>query len=291
MSKVIILRGLPASGKTTFAKQYLKDNTNAIRTNKDELRLMLYDGVWSKDKEWTVVHVRDFIIEQAMADGHDVIVDDTNLDPKHENHIRELVLDYTNKHNKTVEFEIKDFTDVPLDVCIARDKARPNPVGEKVILKLYEQFLKPAIKLSEPDTKLPFAILSDLDNTLADLNGRDPYNATTCENDKLNTGIADILRNFKNKGDIILLVSGRDEQWRQQTENWLHVNKIPFDLLYMRKEKDARNDAIIKKEIWDNCIKDKYNIRFVLDDRLRVCRLWHSLGLLLLRVGDPDADF
>ena len=64
-----------------------------------------------------------------------------------------------------------------------------------------------------------------------------------------------------------------------------------FEHLFMRKTGDFRQDAVIKKEIYDQFIKDKYYIEFVLDDRLQVCRMWYDLGLTLLTVGDPDADF
>lgn len=291
MSKVILTKGLPASGKSTWAKDYQKAHPDAVRTNKDELRAMLHNSVWSKGKEWTVVNVRDFIINQAMTDGHDVIVDDTNLHLKHENHIREMMMDFNNKNNKKIEFVIQDFTNVPLDVCLTRDKVRPNAVGEKVIRKMYDQFLKPEVKLVESNPALPFAIISDLDGTLADLDGRDPYNASTCETDLVKEPVAEILRMFKAKGDTIILVSGRDGVHRPPTEAWLKAKNIPYDHLFMRAEGDSRNDAIIKKEIYDANIKDKWNVRCVLDDRLKVARLWHSLGLLLLRVGDPDADF
>jgi len=52
MKKVILTKGLPASGKTTWAKKVLKDNPGAYkRINKDELRLMLDGGKWSHDNE------------------------------------------------------------------------------------------------------------------------------------------------------------------------------------------------------------------------------------------------
>lgn len=286
MSKVILTKGLPASGKSTWAKQYLKENTNAVRTNKDELRAMLHEGVWSKEKEWFVVHVRDFIINQAMKDGHDVVVDDTNLHPKHENHIRELVLGYNTQNNNSVAFEIKEFLDISLEECIKRDQNRENKVGSKAIQQMYNQFLKPiTTPIFKQDKNLPWAIISDLDGTLANLNGRDAYNASTCENDLVNDVVADILSLYKKRGDAIVLVSGRDSQWKPQTEAWLKKNNILYDHLFMRPIKDARKDSIIKQEIYDNNIKDKYNVGFVLDDRDQVIAFWRGLGLTCLQVN------
>ncbi len=59
----------------------------------------------------------------------------------------------------------------------------------------------------------------------------------------------------------------------------------------MRESGDFRPDDIIKREIFDRKIRGVYNVKFVIDDRLKVCRMWHQLGLNLFRVGDPDADF
>ena len=67
--------------------------------------------------------------------------------------------------------------------------------------------------------------------------------------------------------------------------------------LFMRPAKrpngkpDYRPDYIVKEEIYLKYIKGRFNVRYVLDDRLQVCRMWYSIGLPVLRVGDPDADF
>lgn len=92
-------------------------------------------------------------------------------------------------------------------------------------------------------------------------------------------------------GRTIILVSGREELYRQQTEDWLYNNRIDYDTLYMRQSGDRRKDDVVKKEIYENQIRGKYNILFVLDDRPRVCRMWYQLGLTVLKIGDPDAEF
>ena len=44
MKKVLVLKGIPASGKSTYAKQLVKDNPGMYkRINRDDLRHML-DG-------------------------------------------------------------------------------------------------------------------------------------------------------------------------------------------------------------------------------------------------------
>lgn len=36
--------------------------------------------------------------------------------------------------------KIKDFTDVPLDVCLERDSKRENPIGEDVIRGIFNKY-------------------------------------------------------------------------------------------------------------------------------------------------------
>jgi hypothetical protein len=40
-----------------------------------------------------------------------------------------------------------------------------------------------------------------------------------------------------------------------------------------------RSDDIVKEEIYDNNIKDKYYVDFVIDDRMKVIRMCCNLGL------------
>ena len=304
IQRIVILRGLPSSGKTTWAKQQIEEHSNTFkRINKDDLRLMLDNSHWSKGNEKFVLDLRDHLIIQALKDNKIPIIDDTNLNSEHELHIRELIKEYNGLQEsagskKRVQIEIK-FFDVPVDECVERDKYRPNPVGEKVIREMYTQFLmKPEVFPSvqyNPD--LQDAIICDLDGTLALRTGnRGPYDYALCEEDALNPVVYQIIAIFAIPSlrwnvPMILLISGREDWCEPQTREWLRKNNVPFHSLHMRKTGDKRKDSIVKKEIYGEFVKDKYNVLFVLDDRLQVCRMWYQLGLPLLRVGDPDADF
>lgn len=94
MKTIIMTKGLPGSGKTTWARERMADTPHAFkRVNKDPLRDMLDDGRWSHDNEKFVLEVRDKIIAAALSrgeNGKSVIVDDTNLVPKHEERLRQL---------------------------------------------------------------------------------------------------------------------------------------------------------------------------------------------------------
>lgn len=289
MKKIILTKGLPASGKTTWAKKQVESNPGMYkRINKDDLRSMLDAGKWSRDNEKFIVKMRDLVVEQALLQGKHVIIDDTNLHPKHEQRMREIA-----KNTGGVVVEIKDFTDVSLEECIKRDLKRPNSVGSKVIKGMYRQFLQKSVEAPKFDPSLPSAIVCDLDGTLALLNGRDPYDASTCENDLLNEPIADIIEFYKKKSFHIIFVSGRMDTYKSETMAWLvkhfidRVENFGY-ILHMRREGDMRKDAVIKREIYDGHINGVFNVYFVLDDRNQVVEMWRSLGLTCLQVAEGD---
>lgn len=284
MSKTVILTfGLPACGKTTWCKQLQADHPGQYKhIAKDDLRAMMDDGKWSGSNEKMVVKARDMLINLALDAGKHVLVDDTNLNDVHETHIRDMV-----KARGDATVEIKDFTDVPLGTCIERDLKRTNSVGEKVIRTMYNEWLRPDPPKIEYDPDLPGAVICDLDGTLALLNGRDPYNASTCEQDGLNTPVLETLQRFAADRSVIL-VSGRMDTYRAQTEAWLKSHDVPYSALYMRPKGDLRKDVVVKQEIYEREIKGKYNVLFVLDDRQQVVDGWRSLGLTVFQVAEGD---
>lgn len=298
MSEVILTRGLPASGKSTWAHEQVAANPGQVkRVNKDDLRAMIDGGRWSKANEKMVLDVRDAIICEALSRNCHVIVDDTNLSSTHEERIRHLVSEINKLEGKQHRVRIQDFTGVPLEECIKRDLKREKSVGEKVIRDMYNQFLAPKVEMVEYDPDLPEVVLCDLDGTLALLNGRNPYDASTCDQDLLNQPVwnvvsgAALTSTHGNVGRALILVSGRPETHREPTERFLKKHRIFYSALYMRGADDRRQDVEVKRDIYNEHIKGKYNVMAVFDDRLQVCRLWHSLGLPLFRVGDPDSDF
>lgn len=285
MKKVIMCKGLPGSGKSTWAKSKLRENPNQYkRINKDDLRAMLDDSQHSNASEKFIQKVRDALIIEALKNGCHVIVDDTNFAPKHEARIRQLVTDFNRQNNDSVSVEVK-FFEATVEECIARDLNRPKSVGERVIRSMYRDYLAPKPPVIERNPNLPDAIICDLDGTLALLNGRSPYDASTCESDLLNEAVAQILRK---SGDAIIFMSGRMDKHREQTQAWLKAHRFYYEALHMRATGDTRKDSIIKQELYDRYVKGKYNILFVLDDRNQVVEFWRSIGLTCLQVADGD---
>ena len=133
------------------------------------------------------------------------------------------------------------------------------------------------------------AIICDIDGTLAHMQDRSPYDWDKVSDDVVDKTIKEILRTFYSTSKYaIILASGRDDVCKQITERWLGKNYIFYDALYMRKHNDNRPDEVIKKEIYDKHIKDKYDVVFVLDDRNKVVKMWRDLGLKCLQVAEGD---
>jgi len=275
MQTITILRGIPASGKSTYAKKIVKENPDTYkRINRDDLRNM-FDGYHlSKENEKFVKKIRDVLILEALKSGKNIIVDDTNLSDKNINRIKQLSDIYKKETRNKTEIIIKDF-EITLEEALKRDAKRDKPVGATVIKKLHKQFY------SEGE--------SDLDGTLAIMNGRNPFDASTCEEDLLNEPIAEIIKTYFDKGTSIILLSGRTDNYKEQTKRWLSKHDIPYHDLLMRKKGDSRKDSVIKQEIVKSKIEGKYFVRFVLDDRNQVVDMWRKdLGFACLQVNYGD---
>ncbi len=123
MNKIIMCRGLPASGKSTWAKAQVDASGGRIkRVNRDDLRLMIDNGSWSKSNEKFIVAVRNQIIREALLRFNDVIVDDTNLTEWHEKDLRSLAGSLLFPAMQ----EIKEF-DTPYEECVRRNALREGP--------------------------------------------------------------------------------------------------------------------------------------------------------------------
>lgn len=276
MVSITITKGLPASGKSTWAKEQVAKNGNIRRVNKDMIRGML-GGKHNKKIERIVEVARDAAILAALKEGFDVIVDDTNLAPRHEAHLRDIT------RGKVQYFFVNDsFLSVTVEECIRRDRERTTSVGKDVIERMHRDYHKQFIPKNKGSR---LAIMCDLDGTLALFTGN-PYDRDFTE-DTLNPAVAGAVIAMREAGYNILLLSGRDEKFRDQTETWLENNGIPYDGLYMRALSDKRKDNIVKRELYEAYVAPHYNVLFVLDDRPQVCRMWRAeLGLTVFQVAE-----
>lgn len=138
---------------------------------------------------------------------------------------------------------------------------------------------------------LPIAIICDIDGTIALRGNRGPHDHDSSMEDAVNWPVVQIINQFMLYEYRMILVSGRDEQYRDVTEYWLRAHALfPHkpDALLMRPRGDNRADEIVKREIYERQIKGKYSVRAVFDDRNKVVKMWRELGLLCLQVAEGD---
>lgn len=141
-------------------------------------------------------------------------------------------------------------------------------------------------------------VIFDLDGTLADVTHRRHHLLPSVKNwkawnaamhlDKPRMEIARLLRMIKGNGYRIVICSGREAVFRDVTETWLRTNTLHYDALYMRAEKDYRDDGIVKGELLDAILADGWKPWLVVEDRNRVVAMWRERGLTCLQCADGD---
>lgn len=224
MPTITLTRGIQASGKSDWARKWVQeDPENRVRINRDDLRRSLFAAnttLLNHDQERFVSVVEKDIARAALRAGKDVVIDAMNLRPRWVKEWLELGWPVT----------FKDFP-VDLDLALARNAARGEPVPEDAIIRTYQRFtikgaLPPApvvekVKLEpyKPDSTKPDAWLVDIDGTLAhNVSGRSFYDWSRVGEDAADEAVAAPVEALGDDADIILL-SGRDESCRKITEH------------------------------------------------------------------------
>ena len=310
MNKIVLVLGISGSGKTYWAKQWAEeDPEHRIRLNYDDIRCM-FGKYWVPDKrEQLVKDTFMYALRQAMYMGYDIVVDNmSNLNPKH---IKEYI-DLVNENNSfeespKYEIEFKWF-DTPVEVCIERDSKRENPIGEKVIKQQWKKYRTAIIQQSIKEMlenqavqndELPHCIIVDMDATLCfNTNGREFYGPGADEkmiDDIPNVPIVELVKHYKeapygsnpyNYDKNIIILTGRSESARTSTEIWLKKYKIPYDKLLMRPDGNYIKGDEFKKSLYEQEIKDKYYVDFVLEDSQKVVKMYRNLGLTVLQPNE-----
>lgn len=298
MRELFLYRGLPGSGKTTRARE-LQKNTGGRLVGRDHIRFLLfgkYEGL-TRAEENEVTKTQEYLIREGLRADQKVIVDDMNLRTRYIRRFQEIA------HSEDAVVSIIDLTNVDIDTCLAQNVTRDKFVQDALIRDLHARFIQGSgypLPLPEdresgtegqqytyPEGK-PNAVIVDIDGTVAKMNGRSPYDYTKVSEDIPNAPVVKMVQGLTADGYKILFTSGRPDSCRDETGKWLVENVgVPFRL-FMRGSNDKRNDAIVKRELFDRHIRYNYRVEFVLDDRNRVVEMWRSLGLTCLQVAEGN---
>ncbi len=271
MAKLIMLRGLPASGKSTKAQELMKQYGNFYRLNKDLIRTMLHFGVFTGKNESLTQEVEINTARMLLFTGKNVIIDDTNLGERHLDRWKGVAQETESK------FEVIDMETDPT-ICVDRDLVREKMVGPDVIMNMALQY-----KLYEPKKGY---VLCDLDGTLADCAHRlhhvkkEPKDWKSffaeMDGDTIKQDVVNYIHTFAQEGYDIVFITARPETYKQATIDWLSKNRIyPFGLtMIMRRAVDKRPDVEVKRDMLHMFFPDRTLIHRVIDDRPSVIRMW-----------------
>lgn len=148
--KLIMLCGIPGSCKSTYAKDYMDRNNNAVHLSSDAIRAELYGDESTQGNPVEVFSLMQKRSVEALNNGNDVIYDATNITRKD----RHGIISVCPKFAK-IECHI---IWAPIEVCIERDAKRERTVGKEVIDRMLKRFQAPyydegidAIKIISPD--------------------------------------------------------------------------------------------------------------------------------------------
>lgn len=286
MKQCVILIGPPGSGKTSHCMEY----PNYIRVSQDD------EGPQ---------HKRTFY--RAIKDNKPVIIDRMNFNKAQ----RKQYIETAKEAGYTVTYIL--FL-VPKSICHNRMLARsnhPTIKNEENALHALNTFFRlfeyPTseefevgynIEYKPEDGKIP-AIIVDLDGTLADNEHRTDlvrgenknWNAFFDEipEDAPNIWCSRLIDAMDQKGYYTVFCTGRPEEYRSITENWLNRYEIaPFHELFMRPSKDYRQDSLIKNIILDFDILPQYNVLFAVDDRKQVVDMWRKNHIVCLQCAPGE---
>lgn len=291
---IIITIGLPGSGKTTWAKDFVKENPNYVRVERDELRFSLKNIPIGDSKfEKLVTQLQYQMVHTSLNNKYNVILSDTNCNKKY-------LLQFIDEFKTKADITFKVF-DTPIEECIKRDSLREKKVGEDIIKRMNNGFveIKNTMVLDEI-TKLPEivyphhyddtlldCVIVDLDGTIAHANGkRHIYNFKDVGVDDLDFNMFKIIDALSNNDIALIFLTARDEECFDETLDWLRKHNFPLMnyMLLMRKHNDFRPSTVVKKELYETYIKGKLNVLCAFDDNSDVIQMWRDNDIKALQV-------
>jgi uncharacterized HAD superfamily protein len=135
----------------------------------------------------------------------------------------------------------------------------------------------------------------DIDGTLANCDHRLHYVKnkpknwdafySECMDDHIIWPVAEMLELFR-KNHLIYIVTGRPERNRDLTELWLNNNKIYFDKLIMRGDRDFRKSPDYKSSVCDTIEAEGNKIFLAVEDREDCINMFISRDIYTFNVSN-----
>lgn len=301
MPTITLTVGLPGCGKTTWAVQEIKKaKSKTININRDDIRESMagsHDAYKFNDaNEQYVTNLQFSAANSAAENGWNIIVSDTNLkqhfrnlwkvwakennyDYKEKNFYEDFVVPENRGADVHEFFKIKEF----VKLCKKRNLLRERSVQEEIIDTMADTYYYKAMKhipvsLMYQGANLQDCIIVDIDGTLAHKWNRNPFDESTVLQDTPDEEvILSVLAEAYFHKRKIIVMSGRTEGCRADTEQWLKNWGVPYDALFMRAIDDTRPDDVVKYELYCNNVAAMYNVKKVYDDRDQVVFMWRHL--------------
>lgn len=307
MPTLILTVGLPGCGKSTWSAEAIaKAKSKTININLDDVRQTMAGShqnyKFRKDNEQYVQTVQCSSADLAVQNGWNIIVSDTNLNPKYRNKWKEYAKkngysykeqNFFEEFKKGKSFEHEYFAiNKYVQQCKDRNITRSKVVPEEVIDRMADAYLfstitAPPAPVYKTDDEY---IIVDIDGTLAHMGSRNPFDETRVLDDAPDTEIIlSVLAESKYLGRKVIIMSGRHETCKDDTIKWLEKYNVPFDHIFMRAADDNRPDDVVKYELYMQYVHDNFKVVKVFDDRDKVVKMWRRLlKLKVLQVNEGN---
>lgn len=154
MSKLIkikILSGIPSCGKSTWAKNFIAENPDTKRINRDDLRKMFDDSRDTDGNESFVNKAKLALVKTGIDFEKDMVIDDTHCYRDYLIWFINEIRNYAKGFDKSITIELVDF-DVDATTCIDRNDKRDVKVEKSAIYHMINQ--KKEINVTELDIDL-----------------------------------------------------------------------------------------------------------------------------------------
>ena len=145
---LILLVGVPGSGKTTYAEKYIEEHPNTAHLSSDKIRAELWGSEATQGDNNEVFSLMQSIAIEVLNNGQSAVYDATNITRKDRSYIISLC-------PKFVKIECH-IVWAPIETCIKRDAARKRAVGKEVIDRMLKRFQAPYYDEGIDEIKIVF---------------------------------------------------------------------------------------------------------------------------------------